>query len=75
MPGSDKHFLNTPSALVLDSLHGLCIANPLVKLDVANRGISVIMFLRTAYELSLSCIPVEGRSVEGSVDLWWRFGP
>lgn len=38
MLGSDKHFLNSPSTLVVDSLKGLCAANPNLKLDVENKG-------------------------------------
>ena len=38
MLGSDKHFLNSPSTLVVDSLKGLCAANPSLKLDEANKG-------------------------------------
>ncbi|KIJ20848.1 hypothetical protein PAXINDRAFT_174258 [Paxillus involutus ATCC 200175] len=32
-----KHFLNTASSLVLDSLKGLCVINPHLALDAANR--------------------------------------
>ena len=38
MLGSDKHFLNSPSSLVVDSLKGLCLTNPAVKLDATNKG-------------------------------------
>ncbi|KAF9245255.1 hypothetical protein BU15DRAFT_85598 [Melanogaster broomeanus] len=32
-----KHFLNTASSLVVDSLRGLCVTNPHLALDAANR--------------------------------------
>lgn len=35
---SDKHFLDSASGLVIDSLQGLCSANPEVKLDVNHKG-------------------------------------
>ena len=38
MQGSEKHFLNTPSTLVVDSLKGLCALNPNVTLDVTHKG-------------------------------------
>ena len=38
MLGSDKHFLNSPTTLVVDSLKGLCAANPNLKLDATNKG-------------------------------------
>lgn len=34
----DKHFLNTPSSLVIDSLEGLCAVNPRLALDVQNKS-------------------------------------
>ena len=34
----DKHFLNTPASLVLDSLEGLCAINPRLALDVQNKS-------------------------------------
>ncbi|KLO12713.1 dihydroxyacetone kinase [Schizopora paradoxa] len=34
---SDKHFLDSPSTLVLDSLQGLCGANPSIQLDPAQK--------------------------------------
>ncbi|KAI5120375.1 hypothetical protein M0805_006897 [Coniferiporia weirii] len=37
MLGSDKHFLNTPASLVVESLRGLCAANPNVRLDETNK--------------------------------------
>ena len=33
-----KHFLNDPSALVIQSLQGLCATNPKLGLDVNNKG-------------------------------------
>jgi hypothetical protein len=38
MQGSDKHFVNSPSTLVVDSLKGLCAQNPNVGLDVTHKG-------------------------------------
>ena len=38
---SNKHFLNSPSSLVLDSLTGLCASNPNVKLDTVNKGMFI----------------------------------
>jgi hypothetical protein len=35
---SDKHVLNTPQTLVVDSLKGLVALNPNIKLDEAQRG-------------------------------------
>ncbi|KIJ65709.1 hypothetical protein HYDPIDRAFT_187408 [Hydnomerulius pinastri MD-312] len=32
-----KHFLNTPPSLVVDSLQGLCVLNPQLALDAANK--------------------------------------
>ncbi|EJD07701.1 dihydroxyacetone kinase [Fomitiporia mediterranea MF3/22] len=37
MNGSDKHLLNSPATLVVDSLKGLCATNPKVRLDTANK--------------------------------------
>ena len=34
-----KHFLNSPSSLVVDSLKGLCTINSKVALDVQHKGI------------------------------------
>ena len=36
--GSDKHFLNDPSTLVEDSLHGLRHTNPTVNFDATHKG-------------------------------------
>ena len=38
MQGSDKHFLESPATLVVDSLTGLSSTNPNVALDVSNKG-------------------------------------
>ncbi|KAF8817412.1 dihydroxyacetone kinase [Phlegmacium glaucopus] len=37
MSGQGKHFLNSPSSLVVDSLKGLCAMNPKVALDSQNK--------------------------------------
>ena len=34
----DKHFLDAPSTLVVDSLKGLCALNTELNLDVAQKG-------------------------------------
>ncbi|KAK2463564.1 hypothetical protein APHAL10511_004315 [Amanita phalloides] len=38
---SNKHFLNSPVSLVLDSLHGLCVINPQLALDAKNKTVYV----------------------------------
>lgn len=38
IPPPEKHLLNTPQTLVVDSLKGLATLNPNVKLDEAQRG-------------------------------------
>ena len=35
---TDKHFLNSPASLVIDSLEGLCALNPRLALDVQNKS-------------------------------------
>ncbi|RDB15774.1 Dihydroxyacetone kinase 1 [Hypsizygus marmoreus] len=39
MSVQDKHFLNTPASLVLDSLRGLCTINPRLVLDEQNKTV------------------------------------
>ncbi|KIK91520.1 hypothetical protein PAXRUDRAFT_34908 [Paxillus rubicundulus Ve08.2h10] len=46
-----KHFLNTASSLVLDSLKGLCVINPHLALDAANRVIYLAKLDRTKVAL------------------------
>lgn len=45
---SDKHLLNSPSSLVVDSLSGLCAINSGLKFDATNKGGFLHLLIRQA---------------------------
>ncbi|KAF9460518.1 Dak1 domain-containing protein [Collybia nuda] len=51
MSFQNKHFLNTPESLVLDSLQGLCAVNPRLALDSQNKVVHIASPDRTKVAL------------------------
>lgn len=58
MQGSDKHFLNAPNTIVIDSLKGLCATNPHVGLDEGNKSMCASWCVQALHSKNRPSIPV-----------------
>ena len=70
-----KHFLNSPSSLVVDSLKGLCTINSKVALDVQHKGIDQHSWQSSSWPVSPSCLSNASRYFKGCSHVWRGLWP
>ena len=70
-PIQDKHFLNSPSSLVVDSLKGLCAINSKVALDPQSKSINQQSWQQSSsWLVSPSCLSQVPRCFKGCSHVW-----